>query len=101
MGYEAYRKTGLGGSVEILVVNRSVGHAEAGPAHVKANNSAPVRVMEGGMESTLQSLGPLFTLANGNLETKGAVKPSMSLGSPLTVLENRFPLTFFFFFSEL
>lgn len=96
MGYEAYRNTGFEGSAEILVVNRSVGHAEAGPAHAKANNSAPVRVVEGRMESTLQGLGLLFTLANGNLETKGAVKPSMPLGSPLTVLKNSFPLTFFF-----
>lgn len=81
-------RIGLGGSAGILVVNRNVGHAETGPKDAKADNGAPVRVGEGRMESTLPSLGSLVTLTGGDLETEGAIKPSMPLGSPLIVLEN-------------
>lgn len=88
-------RTGLGGSAGILVVNRNVGRAEVGPTDAKAESGAPVRIVEGRVESTLQSLGPLFPVANGDLETKAALTHSVPLDLPLTVLENCFSLTWF------
>lgn len=88
-------RTVLGGSAGILVVNRNMGRAEVGPTDAKGKRGAPVRDVEGRVASTLQSLGPLLTLAGGNLETEGAVKCSLPLGFPLTVLGNCFSLTCF------
>lgn len=67
---------GPGGRAGILVVNRKVGRAEIGPKDAKADSGAPVRVGEG------RSLGHLFSLASGDSETEGAIKPSIPLGFP-------------------
>lgn len=72
-----------------MVVSRNVGHAKMGPADAKANRCYHEGWGGGNGELCVHSVGwGHFTLANDDLKTEGATKPSMPLGSALTLVKN-------------
>lgn len=85
MRLETHRRIDLGGSAGILEVGWNARHTEICPKDAKSYCDVPVGTGAGKMgnlASTLQSLGPLFPLANGNLKARDTLISNMPLGSP-------------------